>query len=151
MAGVTEARRPRNLLAAISWALLVTVMIGGYSLLRLLTGMGDGLTGHEEQFFRAGHGHAGVLAAIGILYSGYVERAGLGYAAQVRAWLAYLAGVLLLSGGMFLHAFAGEPGDDSVGVWVTTVGGVTLAASVLYLAWRLVRNRDGARRQREGS
>ncbi len=44
---------PQNLLAAISWALLVTVMLGGYALLRLIS-MGDALTDHEEQFFRAG-------------------------------------------------------------------------------------------------
>jgi len=151
MARLTEPRSPRNLLAAISWALLVTVMFGGYALLRLLTGMGDGLTDHEEQFFRAGHGHAGVLAIIGILYSGYLERTGLGYAAQVRAWLAYLAGVLLLSGGMFLHAFAGEPGEGSAGTWVTALGGLVLAASVLFMAWQLYRNREGLGWQREGA
>ena len=78
-----ETDNPQNVLAAISWALLVTVMLGGYALLRLLT-TGDNLTDHEEQFFRAGHGHAGVLAAVGILYSSYLGRTLLGHRRLVR-------------------------------------------------------------------
>src|SRR5690606_37371874 len=110
--GTNGSAGPQNVLAAISWALLVTVMFGGYSLLRLLTS-GDGLTEHEEQFFRAGHGHAGVLSAVGILYSSYLGRTLLPARTQVLAWGAYLIGVLGLSGGMFLHMLVGEPGEES--------------------------------------
>ncbi len=132
---------PQNVLAAISWALLVTVMFGGYSLLRLLTS-GDGLTDHEEQFFRAGHGHAGVLSAVGILYSSYLSRTLLAARAQVLAWMAYLIGVLGLSGGMFLHMVIGEPGEESTGTTVIALGGVVLAGSVLFLAWQLFKARN---------
>jgi hypothetical protein len=132
---------PQNLLAAISWALLVTVMFGGYMLLRLLT-TGDGLSDHEEQFFRAGHGHAGVLAAVGILYSSYLGRTLLDARSQVVAWCVYLAGVLALSGGMFLHMLIGEPGRGSWGTTLTALGGVVLAGAVLYLAWHLYRARN---------
>lgn len=130
----------QNVLAAISWVLLVTVMFGGYSLLRLLSS-GDQLTAHEEQFFRAGHGHAGIFAAIGILYSGYLGRTLLEARRQVIAWLVYLTGVLLLSGGMFLHMLVGEPGQSSWGTTLTAMGAVVLAVSVLFLAWQLYRAR----------
>jgi hypothetical protein len=139
-----DARRtvnPQQVLAAISWILLVTVMFGGYSLLMLITS-GDGLTDHEEQFFRAGHAHAGVLAAIGILYSNYIGRTRLAARTQVIAWLVYLAGVLLQSGGMFVHMIVGEPEERSPGTWMTIGGGVLLAVSVLFLAWHLYRARD---------
>jgi hypothetical protein len=130
-------------LAAISWALLVTVMLGGYALLRLLSGAGE-LTDFEEQFFRAGHGHAGVLAAIGILYSSYLGRTTLPPRRQVIAWCVYLAGVLLMSGGLFLHMVVGEEGEGSAGTTMTATGGVVLAGSVLYLAWHLYRARHVA-------
>lgn len=131
---------PTNLLAAISWALLVTVMLGGYMLLRLLT-VGDALSEFEEQFFRAGHAHAGVLAAIGILYSQYLGRTQLTRSAQIRAWAVYLVGVLTMSGGFFVHMLLGAEGESSPGVWMITTGGVVLAAAVLFLSYHLFRNR----------
>lgn len=131
---------PQNTLAAISWALLVTVMFGGYALLRLLSS-GNTLSDHEEQFFRAGHGHAGVLAGIGILYSSYLGRTLLGARRQVIAWSVYTLGVLGTSGGMFLHMQVGEAGEGSAGTTLTALGGVVLAGAVLYLAWQLYRAR----------
>ena len=132
---------PQNVLAAISWALLVTVMLGGYALLRLLTGGGE-LSDFEEQFFRAGHAHAGVLAAIGILYSSYLGRTLLPPRTQVVAWTVYLGGVLQMSGGMFVHMMIGSPGHGSTGTTMTAIGGVVLAGAVVYLAWHLVRARN---------
>lgn len=131
---------PQNLLAAISWALLVTVMFGGYSLLMLLTGSGE-LSEFEERFFRAGHAHAGVLAGIGILYSSALGRTLLPPRRQVGAWVAYLAGVLLQSGGMFVHMLVGVEGERSAGTWMTILGAIVLAVSVLFLAWHLFRAR----------
>jgi hypothetical protein len=131
---------PQNLLAAISWTLLVTVMLGGYFLLRMLTAP-DGLSEHEEQFFRAGHAHAGVLAAIGILYSSYLGRTLLRPQSQVIAWCVYLGGALMMSGGFFVHMVIGEPGQRSWGTTLTVVGAVILAIAVLALAWWLVRAR----------
>lgn len=138
-----ETGSPQNLLAAISWALLVTVMLGGYALLRLLS-TGDNLTDHEEQFFRAGHGHAGVLAAVGILYSSYLGRTLLVARQQIFAWGVYLLGVLTMSGGFFVHMMVGAPGEGSWGTTMTALGGVVLAVAVLYLAWQLYRARHVA-------
>lgn len=135
-----DSAGPQNLLAAMSWVLLFAVMFGGYSLLRLMNS-GDGLTAHEEQFFRAGHGHAGVLSAVGILYSNYLGRTLLSARTQVLAWIAYAVGVLGLSGGMFLHMLVGDPGEESVGTTVIALGGVVLAGSVLFLAWHLYKAR----------
>jgi hypothetical protein len=131
---------PQNILAAISWTLLVTVMLGGYFLLRLHTSS-DGLSEHEEQFFRVGHAHAGVLAAIGILYSSYLGRTLLRPRAQIIAWCLYLSGVLLMSGGFFLHMIIGEPDQGSWGTTMTVIGALILAIAVLLLAWHLFRAR----------
>ncbi len=139
--GVTRRRSPANVLAAISWTLLVAVMFGGYSLLRLLTS-GDGLSDFEEQFFRAGHGHAGVLSIIGILFSSYLARTNLSYRSQVIAWSVYLAGVAIMSGGFFVHMAIGEEGQGSIGTAMIPTGGAILAATVLYLAWHLFASRE---------
>jgi len=137
----TGATNLQNVFSAISWTLLVAVMFGGYSLLRLLNS-GDGLTDHEEQFFRAGHGHAGVLATLGILYGGALGRTRLSSSRQVAAWLVYLFGVALMSGGLFVHMAVGEAGEVSIGTTITTIGGVVLAVAVLFLAWHLFRARN---------
>lgn len=131
-----------QILGAISWVLLIAVMFGGESLLRMLS-TGEGMSEHEEQFFRAGHGHAGVLTIIGILYSSYLARTLLSARAQVISWGVYALGVGMIAGGMFLHAYIGEPGSSSAGTWLTAIGGVVLAGAVLFLAWRLIRDRGG--------
>ncbi|MGB3328782.1 MAG: hypothetical protein WBA46_07495 [Thermomicrobiales bacterium] len=134
-------RSPQNLLAAASWALFVAVIFGGYSLLRLLT-MQDALSPFEEQFFRAGHAHAGVLTAVGVLYSSSLARTGLPRRTQIRAWLAYLVSVLMVSGGFFLHMLVGKEGEGSVGTILIAAGAVALGSCMLVLAWHLWRARD---------
>lgn len=143
---MTTARRdkPQRVLGAISWVLLVAVIFGGESLLRFLSG-GDSLTEHEEQFFRAGHGHAGVLTIIGLLYSNYLGKTALPARAQYAAWIAYALGVGGVAGGMFLHAYTGEPGEASAGTTLAMIGGIVIAAAVLYLAWNLIRNPEDER------
>lgn len=141
---VTRTDRPQRVLGAISWVLLVAVIFGGESLLRFLSG-GDGLTEHEEQFFRAGHGHAGVLTIVGLLYSSYLGKTALAARVQYTAWIAYAIGVGGVAGGMFLHAYTGAPGESSPGTTLAAAGGVVIAITVLYLAWHLVRNPEDER------
>jgi hypothetical protein len=129
-----------RVLSAVSWLLLITVMFGGESLIMLLTS-DSGMSAHEEQFFRAGHGHAGVLTIAGILYSRYLGDTRLAGRAQVTAWAVYALGVFMIAGGMFLHAYTGEPGSRSAGIWLTASGGVVLAGAVVFLAVHLLRNR----------
>lgn len=137
---VRRTGESQRLLGAISWILLIGVMFGGESLLLMLAS-GDGMSPHEEQFFRAGHGHAGVLAIAGILYSSYLGHTLLGFRARVIAWSVYALGVFMISGGMFLHAYTGAEGEASAGTWLTAVGGVVLAGAVLLLAWKLLQAR----------
>jgi hypothetical protein len=127
------------MLGAITWVLLIAVIFGGESLLRFLSS-GDGLTAHEEQFFRAGHGHAGVLTIVGLLYSSYLGKTALAAGAQYVAWLVYALGVGAVAGGMFLHAYTGEPGEASAGTTLAMIGGIVIAITVLFLAWNLVKN-----------
>ena len=84
---------PTTLLPVISLLLLVSVEYGGWSLLGFLTGRGQ-LGEFREQFFRAGHAHAGVLLVLSLVYFLYLDRTG--YFTGVQ----WLAGSLLLLGIM---------------------------------------------------
>lgn len=112
---------------------LVTVEFGGWSLLRLLNRRGV-LTAFQEQFFRAGHGHAGVLLVLSLVYFIYLDRTTFTVGTQWALGAVLLVGVLAQSGGFFLHMLKGGPGKSSVGTLVTSLGGIGLAVALLGLA-----------------
>lgn len=64
---------PTRLLPIIVLFSLVTVEYGGWALLGFLTGRGA-LGAFREQFFRAGHAHAGVLLVLSLVYFIWVQR-----------------------------------------------------------------------------
>ena len=111
---------------------LVTVEIGGWALLGFLTSE-EGLTSFQEQFFRAGHGHAGVLLVMALVFFVLMDRTQ--YQNRTQLWLGFtlLAGILLQSGGFFLHMLLGDEGAVSAGTWVTRSGAVLLAIALISL------------------
>jgi hypothetical protein len=133
--------KPTRLLPALVLFALVTVEFGGWSLLGLLT-QRDALSPFEEQFFRAGHGHAGVLLVLSLVFFVFLGRTGFTDRAQWVLGLGLLAGVLLQSGGFFLHMLVGEEGSSSAGTWVTRLGAVLIAAALVALGVGLLRARD---------
>lgn len=133
---------PGGVLAAISWLILIGVMYGGYALLGLLTGAE--IDDHHEQFFRAGHGHAGVLMMLAIIYALCLSRTGWSSSRQVWSWLIFLFGGLVLSGSFFLHMGIGEAGQGTVATSVMApVGALIVAAGVIILAVGLIRPQVG--------
>jgi hypothetical protein len=120
---------------------IVAVEFGGWSLLGLLTGRGS-LSPFQEQFFRAGHGHAGVLLILALVFLLLVERTS--YSRSVQLWLSLtlLGGVLLQSGGFFLHLMQGEEGSGSIGTAITTTGALLLAAALIGLGIGVLRGAE---------
>jgi hypothetical protein len=127
-----------NVLAAISLISLVTVMFGGYSLLRLLNA-GDTLSSFQMNQFRAGHAHAGVLLILSLLMVMLLERTDYGDTMRTAMYAVAFAGGLAQSGGFFLHMFLGAPGKASRGTTLTATGAILLVISVLTLAVGLLR------------
>jgi heme/copper-type cytochrome/quinol oxidase subunit 4 len=124
---------PTTLLPVISLLLLVTVEYGGWSLLGFLTGRGQ-LGEFREQFFRAGHAHAGVLLVLSLVYFLYLDRTGYSTGVQWLAGLLVLVGIMAQSGGFFLHLGLGQKNRSSVGTIVTRTGALLLAAALIVLA-----------------
>src|SRR3712207_558738 len=130
---------PTRLFSIFGWLLLPTVMFGGYSLLQLMVA-GNVLTPFQVTYFRAGHGHAGVLLLVALLYHSYLDRTLFSDRTKWVACAAMLVGVLAVSGGFFLHMALGGAVGSSPGVVVTTLGAVLLALDVFLLVYGLIRS-----------
>lgn len=132
--------KPTTLLPALVLFALVTVEVGGWSLLTLLNS-GDALTPFEEQFFRAGHGHAGALLVLALVFFILLARTRFTERTQWTMGLALLIGILLQSGGFFVHMLVGDEASSSVGTLITRIGAVLLAAALVTLGVGLLRSR----------
>jgi hypothetical protein len=128
---------------------IVTVEFGGWSLLGMLTSQGA-ITEFEEQFFRAGHAHAGVLLTLALIYFVLMDRTDFNALRQRLLGLTLLTGILLQSGGFFLHMLVGEEGGSSSGTLITRIGAVLLAVALIGLGVGVLRS-EGRRRSLEGS
>jgi hypothetical protein len=130
--------KPTVLLPALVLFTLVTVEFGGWSLLGLLNRR-DALTSFQEQFFRAGHAHAGVLLVLSLVFFVFLGRTSFAEPTQWVLGIGLLVGILLQSGGFFLHMQVGHEGSSSVGTLVTRVGAVVIAAALVTLGVGLLR------------
>lgn len=129
--------KPTTLFPIIAVLSLVTVEYGGWALLGFLTGHGK-LGAFGQQFFRAGHAHAGVLLILSLVYFVYLDRTDLSTGLQWLAGALLLVGVLAQSGGFFLHMAVGESGRSSAGTGVTRAGGLVIAIALILLAVGLI-------------
>jgi hypothetical protein len=132
---------PTRVLPIVALISLVTVESGGWALLSYITGR-EGLSRDGEQFFRAGHAHAGVLLVLSLVYFIYLGRTAFSTAAQWSLGAILLVGILAQSGGFFLHLMLGADRNASIGTLVTRLGGVLLAIALLVLALGLARASD---------
>jgi hypothetical protein len=117
--------QPTRVLPAVSVLSLISVEYGGWALLGFLTGRGQ-LGQFREQFFRAGHAHAGVLLVLSLVYFLHLDRTG--YSDRVK-WLAgslLLAGIMAQSGGFFIHLGLGQANRSSLGTVVTRFGALLM-------------------------
>ena len=128
---------PTTVLPVIVLLSLVGVEYGGWALLGFLTGSGQ-LGEFREQFFRAGHAHAGVLLVLSLVYFLYLDRTGYSTGVQWLAGLLLLVGIIAQSGGFFLHMGLGQKDRSSLGTVVTRTGALLIAAALVVLALGLL-------------
>ena len=117
-------------------------MFGGYSLRRLME-RGEGLPGFQQAYVRAGHGHAGVLLVLSLVYYDYLDRATVAEGDRWAACAALAIGVVAQAGGFSLHMALGRPTRPSVGTAVSAAGALLLAAAVLFLAYAWIAEYPG--------
>jgi hypothetical protein len=118
-----------------------TVEYGGTFVLRLITGrLADvNLVGLQRTFFRAGHGHAGVLLLLSLIVLILVDQTrlpeGLRWFMRVGAPVA----TLLVSGGFFFSVM-NETGMPSGLIALIYVGAIVMALVLVTLAIGLFRS-----------
>ncbi len=130
---------PTRVFSIVAWILLPTVMFGGYSLLQLMVD-GNILTPFQVTYFRAGHGHAGVLIIIALLYHSYLDRTAFPERVKWVACAAMLTSALTISGGFFVHMSIGQEGQASAGIAITALGALLLTLDAFLLSYGLIRS-----------
>lgn len=129
--------RPSRIAAGSLLLAMLGIEVGGNYILQLVQGSAPA-TEFQLTFSRAGHGHAGSLATLGLATIVLTDAAGLsGIRGQVARW-AVPASALLMPAGFFLSS-AGEGATEPnalypliyVGAGALAAGLVTLGGSLL--------------------
>lgn len=135
-----DLKRSTRIMLGITLISLPTVMYGGTFVLRVLTGTFNDLqlVGLQPAFFRAGHGHAGVLLLLTLIAQTLSDRASLSDALRWFVMVAVPTGTLLVSGGFFFSVI-NESGLPNGLISLIYVGAVAIAAALVVLAVGLIR------------
>jgi hypothetical protein len=129
-----SAMHDLKLFVLISWISIPTVMFGGYSLLTI----GGKLTPQQYGLFRAGHAHAGVLLVLSLVYYHYLALTGLSLALKYVVCAGLTLGIILQSGGFFIHAFLDGDGTRKTGTQITKIGALLLVLAIAVLVYGLI-------------
>jgi len=105
-------------LAGILLLSMIGVSYGGTFLLKISRG-GVPATDFQRSFFRAGHGHAGLLVLLALVVQLYVDGAGLDGLAAAGARTLVPVSAILLPAGFFFSAMGS--GRTAANRWITLV------------------------------
>jgi hypothetical protein len=133
-----ESRR----LAGILLIVLPTVMYGGVSILGfLIDDPAYSQNALRQDLFRAGHAHAGVLLVLSLIALRYVDEANLSSGWKMFVRNGVPSSAILLPAGFFFSVVRPDATRPNDFIYLTYVGAVVLAVSVLLLGIGLVRSR----------
>lgn len=133
---------PTRLMAGIILITVPSFQYGGYFLLTSLMKPGSGYMENplRQNFFRAGHAHAGVIVILSLICQILVDAASLPVRLQWFVRIAVPLAAILISAGFFLSMASPTASRPNGAVSVIYVGAVILAAGVLTLGIGLLRS-----------
>jgi hypothetical protein len=138
-----EARmgKESRLLAGVLLVILPSVMVGGVSLLTLLTTPASRYMENplRQDLWRAGHAHAGVFLVLALLVLRYVDEARLSPAWKRFARLAAPTAAILVPGAFFLSVLSPEAEEPNALIYLAYGGAVLLGAGMVTLGVGLIR------------
>ena len=123
---------PSRVTAGILLLSLITVETGGGLLLRILRGR-HAATPLQRSFFRAGHAHAGVFLALGLVAQVLVDATDLSGVAEWVARAGVPIAALLVPGGFFLSVTRPGATEPNRLVALIPAGAVVLAVGLATL------------------
>jgi hypothetical protein len=118
---------------------LITVEFGGHALLSFITTAPEQFPEPRLRFFRTGHSHAGVLLVLSLVYFLYLPRTDFSNAFNYVSGTILTLGVLMQSGGFFIHLGIGQEGQASLGTRVTRIGAILIAVALIILGVGLIK------------
>ncbi len=131
-----------RLVAGILLILLPTVEIGGASILSLLIGDPEYTQNKLRQdFWRAGHAHAGVWLILSLVALRYVDEAALPEGMRWLVRLSLPAAAILLPAAFFLSVVSPYATEPNALIYLAPVGGISLAVGLLVLGVGVIRGR----------
>jgi hypothetical protein len=133
--------RETRLLSGIILITVPTIQYGGYFLLTSLVNRSTGYMENplRQNFFRAGHAHAGVIVILSLVCQNLVDAAVL---PSPLAWFVRVGiplSAILISAGFFFSMLPPRATQPDGAISLIYVGAVILAISVLTLAVGLIR------------
>src|SRR5712692_3651152 len=130
-----------RLMAGITLILVPTIQFGGYFLLTSLVNKGSGYMANAllQNFFRAGHAHAGVIVILSLVCQILVDAANLPETLQWLIRVGVPLSAMLLSAGFFLSMLSPTASQPNRAVYSIYTGAGILAVSVVVLGIGLLR------------
>jgi hypothetical protein len=134
--------REARLLSGIILITVPSIQYGGYF---LLTSLMDKTSGYmdnplRQNFFRAGHAHAGVIVILSLVCQVLADAALLPASLLWIARIAVPLAAILIPAGFFLSMLSPAATQPSSAVGLIYVGAIVLATGVLLLGVGLVRS-----------
>ena len=119
-----------------------TIQYGGYFLLTSLLDKTSGYMDNalRQNFFRAGHAHAGVIVILSLLCQVLADAAALPASLVWIARIAVPLAAILIPAGFVLSLLPPTAAQPSAAVGLIYAGAVVLAAGVLLLGVGLIRS-----------
>lgn len=135
--------RATRVMAGLILISIPTIAFGGYFLLTSLMDKSSGYSANalRQDFFRAGHAHAGVITILSLIGQILVDAAALSPALQWLARLGIPLAGILLSAGFFTSMLPPAAVTPGPAVALIYAGAALLVASVLTLGIGLLRSR----------
>ena len=129
-----------RLVAGILLLVLPTVEFGGASILSLLIGdPGYAQNDLRQDFWRAGHAHAGVWLVLSLVALRYVDEAALSERMRWVVRLALPVAAVLMPLAFFLSVLSPDATEPNALINLAYLGGISLAAGLLTLGVGLIR------------
>ena len=133
--------REARLLSGIILITVPTIQYGGYFLLTSLVNRGSGYMDNplRQNFFRAGHAHAGVIVILSLVCQLLADAAVLPSPLMWIVRIGVPLSAILISAGFFFSMLPPTATQPNGAISLIYVGAVILAVSVLTLAVGLIR------------
>ena len=134
--------REARMMSGIILITVPTIQYGGYFLLTSLLNKGSGYMDNplRQNFFRAGHAHAGVIVILSLVCQMLADGAAL---PVPLVWLVRIGvplSAILISAGFFFSVLPPDAAQASGAVSLIYAGALVLAAGVLTLGIGLLRS-----------